>query len=459
MSSLTENSVKRTLVAMAVPMLAGTFAMNAYNLTDAWFVSKLGLLPQTAIGFIFPVLMLFNCLSMGLGSGITSFVSHTIGQGFQHKAARATTQSVWFMLIVAIVTSTLGFLWIDPVFQKLGADERTLPLIHDFMHIWYLGAPFMYLTAMGNGILIAAGDSKAAGRFMMFGTLLNLVLNPFFIFGYAGFPAMGIRGSATATVIAQLVTAIWMFRCLDKKHNLLAKGQRVLLGWASSIREMLVLGIPNVVSMLLMPISSAVITHLLSGYGPEPVAASGVAFRIEMFAFIIPMALGMTMMPFISLNYGAGRLDRVQEALTLSTRFALMYGAFITAVFFVSAPFLASLFSQNPIVISTLVAYVRIIAFGYGMMETHRYCGFVLVGLHMPNAAMILNFIRVLVLLIPLSILGSHYFGIKGMFVGRLIADLTAGSLGLLWAYHACRKLRRMEKLPKGKVEPMTFVE
>jgi Na+-driven multidrug efflux pump len=93
------------------------------------------------------------------------------------------------------------------------------------------------------------------------------------------------------------------------------------------------------------------------------------------------------------------------------------------------------------------------------MMETHRYCGFVLTGLQMPVAAMILNFIRVLVLLIPLSILGSHYFGIKGMFVGRLIADLTAGSLGLIWAYHACRKLRRLEKLPKGEVEPMTFVE
>jgi len=459
MNPLLKNNVRDTLLHMAVPMLAGTFAMNAYNLTDAWFVSKLGLLAQTAIGFIFPVLMLFNCLAMGLGAGITSFISHTLGRGFHPKAARATTHAIVFMGGVAVLTSIFGWLWIDPVFQKLGADDETMVLIHHFMRAWYLGTPFMYLTSMGNGILIAAGDSKAAGRFMMFGTLLNLLLNPILIFGFLGFPALGIRGSAIATVVSQCVAALWMFALLDRKHHLLAKGAGILKGWAASIREVLRLGVPSVLSMLLMPISSAVITRLLSHFGKEPVAAIGVASRIEMFAFIIPMALGMTLMPFISLNYGAGRLDRVEEALTLSTRFALLYGALVTAIFFLSAPFLASLFSQDPRVVETLVAYVRIISFGYGMMEVHRYCGFVLTGLHQPHATMALNAIRVLALLVPLTILGAHWFGVRGVFFGRLIADLIAGSLGLYWAYRSCARLRHLAKLPKGPVEPLTFVE
>jgi putative MATE family efflux protein len=450
MNDLLHNRVRRTLFDLAVPMLAGTFAMNAYNLTDAWFVSKLGLLPQTAIGFIFPVVMLFNCLAMGLGTGVTSHVSHTLGRGLHTRAAQATTHAIALMVGIAVVVSTLGFLFIDAVFQKLGADARTLPLIHDFMRIWYLGAPFMYLGSMVNGILIAAGDSRAAGRFMMFSTILNLALNPLLIFGYAGFPEMGIRGSATATIISQTITALWMVYWLGKKHRLVATGPKVFAGWSASTRAMLRLGIPSVLSMLLMPISSAVITNLLSGFGNEAVAASGVAARIEMFAFIIPMALGMTLMPFISLNYGAGRLDRVREALTLSTRFALLYGAFIAVVFFLGAPFMASLFSRDARVVETLVSYIRIISFGYGMMETHRYCGFVLTGLQRPTTSMMLNAIRILVLLIPLAILGAHWYGVEGVFVGRLVTDLLAGSIGLYWAYHSCDKLRRVAARSAG---------
>ena len=459
MSRLLQNSVRRTLFEMAVPMLAGTFALNAYNLTDAWFVSKLGLLPQTAIGFIFPVVMLFNCLAMGIGAGITSFVSHTLGRGLHAKAAHSVTHAVALVAGIAAVAAALGLIWIDAVFRKLGADGQTLPLIHDFMRIWYLGSAFMYLSSMGNGILIAAGDSKAAGRFMMLGAMVNLALNPLLIFGLAGLPAMGIRGSAAATVLSQTATVAWMFYWLHKRHRLVGAGPGIFDGWTASVRSMLRLGVPSVLSMLLMPISAAVVTQLLSGFGIEAVAAAGVASRLEMFAFIIPMALGMTMMPFTSLNYGAGRLDRVREALGLSTRFALLYGGFIAAAFFVAAPFMASLFSRDPKVVETLVAYIRISSFGYGMMEVHRYCGFVLTGLHMPASAMTLNAVRVLAFLIPFVILGARWYGVRGLFFGRLSADLLAGSVGLYWAYRSCDKLGGLAKLPKARVEPIVFLE
>jgi Na+-driven multidrug efflux pump len=152
-----------------------------------------------------------------------------------------------------------------------------------------------------------------------------------------------------------------------------------------------------------------------------------------MFAFVIPMALGISLTPFVSQNFGADRIDRVREAQKVSTIFALSYCGLISVVFFFLAPSMAQLFSRDPKVISTLVSYIRITCFGYGMMEVHRYCGFFLTGLHKPVMATALNAFRILALLIPLSYLGARLMGINGVFVGRLLADITGGTLGFIW--------------------------
>lgn len=444
MSVLVQNSVKRTLLNMAFPMLAGTFSMSAYNLTDAWFVSRLGTLPLAAMGFTFPVAMLLTFVAGGIGSGVTTLTSHAIGRHDHPAAARITTHGLVLTIGVAVAMAIAGFLTIEPVFAKLGANAETLPLVRQFMRIWYLGAIFMALPMMGNGILISMGDSRGASRFMLLGTALNAILNPFLIFGWIGIPAMGIRGSALATVIAQAVSTGWLFLLLYRKHRLLLFSGWGFVEWLASCRKILGFAIPSILSMILMPISTAVITRLLAGFGSEAVAASGAAGRIEMLAFVIPMALGMSLTPFVSQNFGASRLDRIREARILSMRFAFLYGAGVTVVFFVFAPWLAGLFSEDTRVVSVLVDYIRIISFGYGMMEVHRYCGFFLTGLHRPVSATLLNAIRVLVLLIPLSCLGARFFGVRGVFWGRLVTDLVVGCVGLVWV----RRITEHRELP-----------
>jgi Na+-driven multidrug efflux pump len=174
------------------------------------------------------------------------------------------------------------------------------------------------------------------------------------------------------------------------------------------------------------------------------VAAGGAASRIEMFAFVVPMALGISLTPFVSQNFGADCMDRVRKAQRFSTWFALGYGGFIAVVFIVGARWMASVFTDDPKVAETLVSYIRIISFGYGMMEVHRYCGFFLTGMYRPVSATVLNAIRVLVLLIPCSYLGAHFWGIKGVFGGRLVTDITVGCIGLVWVSRvlaqSCRK-------------------
>lgn len=438
--ALVSRSVGRTLVGMAAPMLAGTFAMNAYSLTDTWFVSRLGTRPLAAMGFTFPVVMMVTCVAGGLGNGLTMLVSHALGRRDHDAARRLTTHGLLLMTAVTLVLSVAGCLAIGPVFRALGVDAETLPLVRDYMLVWFGGALTMSLPHVGNGILISLGDSRAASRLMILGTVLNTILDPIMIFGYLGCPAMGMQGAALATVISQAVAAVWLLLLLGRRHRLLRAPTGAMHGCLSSWRRVMAMGTPSILSMMLMPISASVLTRLLGAFGHEAVAAAGAAGRIEMFAFVIPMALGISLTPFMSQNFGAQRLDRIREALRLATRFALLYGGLVAILFIAFAPWIAGLFTQDPKVAAIFTAYTRIIAFGYGALEVQRYGSFTLNGLHQPLCATAVTAIRVLVVLIPLSFLGAHLGGVRGLFAARLVTDLSCGTLAFLWASYAVRR-------------------
>lgn len=433
MAKLTELSVKSTLFRMAFPMLAGTIAMNAYNLVDTWYVAKLGTIPLAAMGFTFPAVMMLTFIAGGIGTGVTTLTSHAIGCRDKRTASRIVTHGILLIILISGILSISGYLSITPIFKRLGADDQTLPLVRSYMSMWYIGAIFMAFPMMGNGILISLGDSKAASRFMVFGALLNCILDPIMIFGWLGFPALGIFGAALATVIAQCSSSILFFYFLSVKYHILTFKHPEINLFLKTSKSIMNFAIPGSISMMLMPISSAVITALTSRYGNEAVAAAAAASRTEMFAFVIPMALGISLIPFVSQNFGAGHFNRIQEAKNYSTRFAFIYGAFISLIFFAAAPILAKIFTKDAKVTEIFILYVRIISFGYGMMEIHRYCGFFLTGLHKPVFSTIINVIRVFVFLIPFSFIGSHYDGVRGIFIGRLITDVMAGIIGLIW--------------------------
>jgi len=317
---------------MALPMLGGTFAMNAFNLTDTWFVSRLGTLPLAAMGFSFPVVMLLVSITHGLGTGATAVVSHALGRHDHEAARRITTHTLILGILLVLCLSVGGLLTIGPVFTMLGAGEEVLPLIRQYMTIWYIGIVFLVLPMMGSDIVRATGDTVSPSFIMVLSAVLNMILDPIMIFGFLGCPAMGIRGAALATVISQASSAVWLVYLLYRKHRLLAWGSWNLAQYMLSLRQIMSFAVPSVLSLILMPVSASVITRLLSHFGNEAVAAAGAASRIEMFAFMVPMTLGVSLVPFVGQNFGARRLDRVGEGIRFAYRFSLFYGLAIGAL-------------------------------------------------------------------------------------------------------------------------------
>ncbi|MDD5138290.1 MAG: MATE family efflux transporter [Candidatus Omnitrophica bacterium] len=429
-----------TIMRMAVPMLAGTFAMNAYNLTDTWFVSRLGTDALAAMSFTFPVVMLLGFVMRGLGTGAMTVVAHALGRGKQKTAARITTHAAFLSSGVALCLTVAGLLTIRPLFTRLGAAGEVFVLTQRYMWIWYCGMVIRVLQMMFADIIIGTGNTKAVSFLMVAGTVLNFVLDPMMIFGLWGWPKMGIQGAALATVISETLVLMWAYYFIHKRYHLILFTSHTRLRIVASWRRILRIGIPTVLSSVLTPISAAVVIKIVSGFGEAAVAATGVAGRIEMFAFMIPMTVGMSLVPFVAQNYGARRFDRIKTVRKGAMMFALIFGFVIAGVFLLIARPLGRLFSSDPEVVDILVRYIYITCFGYGFLEVHRYAGFCMTGIHQPVASAFLNAIRVIVLMIPLAYFGAKFFGISGIFWGRLATDICSAIIGIVWTGKILKK-------------------
>lgn len=199
--------------------------------------------------------------------------------------------------------------------------------------------------------------------------------------------------------------------------------------------------IPSVFGMLLMPIGNGVITWVLSHFGNEAVAASAAAGRLEVIAFFFPMSLGTTLLPIVGQNYGARLYSRINQCRRFAMRFAFAYLLIMAFLFALFAPWMVKFFSTDPKVISIMEDYLRIIPFGFGMIEIHRYSTFFFTGCARPGVAAWLNALRIAGLLIPLTLIALWCNSLTGVFGARLAADLIAGSIGLYCARCLTRKL------------------
>ena len=447
-ATLTEGPVGRRLFLLAAPMLGGTFAMTAFHLADTYFVSRLGTLQLAAMGFTFPVIMFVACIARGLGMGTTSVVSRAIGAGDHDGARRVTTHSLILAVAVVGFFSVVGLLTIGPVFRMLGASDEVLPLIRRYMVVWYSGIAFMIVPMMVNDVVRAAGDTVWPSLIMILAAGLNVVLDPILIFGLWGFPRLELQGAAVATVISRGLTLVAALLVLHFRHRLLDLSLPSLRAMWASWRRVLHVGIPASATNLLMPLMSAIITRVVASFGEPAVAACGAGGRIGMFAFMIPMALGVSQVPFIGQNWGAGRLDRVNLCREYSNRFALYWGMCCAATFLLVSNHLAPLFSTDPRVVDILALYLGVVPLGFGMREIHRYVGFSFNAIGYPMHSAAVNAIRIVGFVIPCAVLGARGFGLSGMFWGMVVADVASACVALLWARRVFRTLEAEQAPP-----------
>ncbi len=434
---LLSDPIPDALIRLAVPMLFGMIAILMFNLVDTVFISLLGTNALAAVSFTFPVTFGLNCITMGMSVGISTSIGRLLGSGDTQSAARLTTHGLLLAVILMMLGSSLGFFTIDPLFTLMGASPDLLPIIHEYMTVWYIAIPLLVIPMTGNSAIRATGDAKSPAKIMIMAGLINGILDPLLIFGYGPFPELGVKGAAISSGISWAVALTASLYLLHRREKLLTVPvfRKLKADW----QQILQIGAPAGLSNALNPLSSALLMTLLAAQGTASVAAFGAAMRIESILVIGMMALGSSLMPFMAQNLGANQPERAFKALFTAMRFAILFQLLIfIAMVPLSMP-LASLFSQDTTVQAQLWHYLLVVPASYGLQAVCMLLISALNALHKTVNALIWNLLRLFGFMLPSAWIGSLYYGTEGLFIGIAFANIIGG----LGAYLYARRLRK----------------
>ncbi|NPD10210.1 MATE family efflux transporter [Vibrio ostreicida] len=413
-------------------MTFGMVAILMFNLVDTFFISLLGTEALAAISYTFPVTFAVNCITMGIGVGLSANIGRLLGQGQSEDAARFSSHGLVLAVTLVALASGLGYFTIDPLFLALGADQELLPLINQYMHIWYLTIPLLVVPMAGNSAIRATGDTKTPAKIMMLAGLINGVLDPLLIFGYGPFPELGIQGAAIASALSWSGALIGSLYMLIKREKLLALPRFKTL-WADW-RQILKIGTPAALSNAMNPLSGAILMMLLSSHGTAAVAAYGAALRVESILILVLMSLTSALTPFIAQNIGANNPQRSFAGLFISMRFSILFQLVIFAMMVPLSIPLATLFSQEQAVKDLLWHYLLVVPFSYGFQGIIMMLVSGLNALHQPIKAFQWSVMRLFIFILPCAWIGSQFYGIKGLFIGIAMGNIIGGTLGYLYA-------------------------
>ncbi|MBC3766809.1 MATE family efflux transporter [Neptunicella marina] len=427
-------------------MIVGMIMLMTFGLVDTFFVSLLGTEQLAAISFTFPVTFTLISLNIGLGIGTSACIARFLGAGQHSHAQKYATGALMLSALMVGGLAIVGWLLMEPIFGLLGADHSQMIHIRDYMNIWFAAGVFLAMPMVGNSVLRAAGDTKTPSKLMAASGLINAVLDPVFIFGLGPLPAMGIKGAALATFIAWGCSFIYIMHLLIVKRQLALPRLLNLGEFITTSKTLLKIGLPAAGANMLTPLAGGVLTAVVAEFGPEAVAMWGVGNRLESIASIVILALSMTLPPFISQNLGANKIHRAQQAYQISIRFVLIWQLAVFALLAFTAPVIASVFAKEQQVAHLIQTFLYIVPLGYGLQGVIILTNSSFNAMHKPMSALTLSVIRLFVLFVPLSYIGSVIWQLHGMFWAGILANIVTATLAYWWFSKAIQQTTHSEE-------------
>ena len=432
-ADLTRGPVAAHLRRQGLPFSLGLVAIFSFEAVDMFFIGQLGDTSLAAIGFTLPVIWLIYGVDIGFEAGAASCISRAVGKNQRSLARRLTTDTAILATLAALVLCMIGLATIEPVFALLGAPNKLMPQITAYMKVWYWVAPINAALWTCLASIRARGNALLESKIITAAALLNLVLDPLFIFGWFGFPRLEIQGAAVATLTSALlilVFTIWhLYRHLDVFASVMAPIKDILDSW----KHMLAIGIPAIITNAIIPVSSGIVVALVAGFGVDAVAGYGIAMRLEPVALIPFYALSAVSSPFFGQNFGARRFDRLFEAHRVIMVFCLGLGLVLAVIMSVFAIPLASLFTDSATIRAVTANYIWIVSWSWGAYGIVMSVNASFNGSGRPLPSVLISSARVIFVFLPLAFIARALLGLNGLFTATSLANLTVGLLGLVW--------------------------
>jgi putative MATE family efflux protein len=436
--SLLTGDIPPQIRRLSVPLVFGMLAMSAFTFIDTYFIAQLGTFPLAALGFTISVVMFFMGIIYGLNVGTSSAVARAFGSGDMDRVRRVSTDAISLTAVTVFSAAVIGFLMVDPVFRALGVKPDMMPLVHDYMAVWYCGLPFLGLMMVANACIRGTGDTRFPAAVMIGVSVVNIALDPFLIFGWGFFPRLELTGAAATMTTAYVTTfLVSMYFVVFRRRMLSA----VIIhpGLVRNWLHILHVAVPSMMSNLIGPLSMMTITWMAAQYGKEAVAALGVANRIDNLATLVFFGFGAGISIFSGQNFSSGNYGRIRDAAAYCFRVMIAWGLFIAGVLWIFADDIPHLFDKNADVIAYATQYLHWVPISYAGMGVMVIVNAILNGSGKPLPATFFIFLKAFILYVPLAWWLQQDYGFTGIVAALMLANFIVGISS--YVYH--RKVMR----------------
>lgn len=405
---------------IAIPAGIGMMFHTFYNLIDTYWAGQFSAEGLAALSLSFVPFLLIISIGVGISQGTNALISNALGAKQAIKAKHYQQQALTLSIIFSLILAVIGWQIAPGIFGIMGGKGEVLTLALEYINVIFIGAPFMILVQTLNSGLIAQGDTKTNRNALIAGFMVNIVLDPLFLFGWGPIPAFGIAGIAWATVIIQFVVMCYIAYKLysSKLMNDCKKSEYLLTKDIST--DILYQGAPASLSMMLVTAGVFIITSYVGRFGDFAIAAYGVAIRVEQIILLPTIGLNMAALSLTGQNHGAGLKDRVRETYFKSAKYGFLMMVMGAVLLYSFARLMMRLFTSEAEVIRIGVEYLQIDAFVLPAYALLFLSIGVLQGLKRPIFGLFVNILRHIVapLLIFSLLVDSLGWGLLGVWWG-----------------------------------------
>lgn len=437
------------LLKFSVPAIVGMMVQALYNVVDRIFIGHaVGSVGIAAITIAFPLTLVLLAFGMLVGLGATALVSLKLGAREKSEAEQVLGNALILVIIIFLALAAVGLLLIDPLLAQLGASEAVLPYARAYLRVLLAGSVFQGVGYGLNNVIRGEGNPKIAMITMLIGAVLNVVLDAVFIFGFG----WGIQGAATATVLAQAVSAAWVLSYfLGGKSMLRLRREHLHLRWPTC-RAIAAIGSPAFAVQLASSLLHAILNTQLARFGGDAaISVMGIIYGLVMMTLMPVFGITQGAQPIIGFNYGARQFDRVKRTLMAAVAAAVSVTTtgFIATMLF-PATLIRAFNPDDPTLLQLGVPAIRICfamlpIVGFQIVSSNYFQA---VG--RPRTAVFLSLSRQVLLLIPGLFIWPRFFGLNGVWIALPISDFGASLITLVWLTAELRQLGARHRQENG---------
>ncbi len=419
----TSGSINRAIILLSIPMILEMVMESLFAVADVFFVSRVGVDAVATVGLTESVVTLVYAIAVGLSMAATAMVARRVGEGQRDKAAEAAAQAILITIGLSLVISVAGIAFAKDILRLMGASPTVIAEGVGYTRIMLGSNLAIMLLFLLNGIFRGAGDAAIAMRSLWIANIINIILDPLFIFGIWFFPEMGVQGAAVATTIGRSIGVGYQL------YKLFGQGGIIQLRWRhfgierTTMRRLAKIGATGAGQFLIGSASWIVLMRIIAKFGSEAVAGYTIAIRLIIFTILPSWGVANAAATLVGQNLGAGQPKRAEQSVWRSAFINMLFLLSVSVVYFAFAPSIINLFEPEPAVLEAGVLSLRIICLGYiffayGMVVSQAFN-----GAGDTRTPTIINFFCFWVMEIPLSYL--------------LAVQLGWGLAGVCWAIAA----------------------